>query len=155
MANIFGSIRHKLRRNPRLSFLLGILILICIQIVVLVLIFPDAINGNNAGVSAVSTPTLLPTSTVWTDPLAAARQQFIPVHLTISKIKLDADVIPVGATDTGAMSTPKCQTADDPICGKVYWWSGGTVPGQRGNTVIAGHINRPDNSQHLLGIFQS
>jgi LPXTG-site transpeptidase (sortase) family protein len=153
MSNIFGSIRHKLRRKPRLSLLLGILILICIQIVCFMLIFPEGINGMSMGTSVLPTPVPLatPTPTVWSDPLTAARQQFTPVRLTIPKIKLDAEVISVGATDTGAMSTPKCQTADDPICGKVYWWSGGTVPGQRGNTVIAGHINRPDNSPASFG----
>jgi hypothetical protein len=113
------------------------------------ILFSDATAPSIS--SAVVTPMVKSTATLWTDPLATAHLEFTPVKLIIPKIRLDANVIAVGPDATGLMSTPKCISATDPVCGEVYWWSVGAVPGQRGNAVIAGHLNRPDNSPASFG----
>lgn len=107
--------------------------------------------NDTTGNAAKATVTPATTATPWTDPQAAAHAAFTPVRLIVPAMHLDAKVIPVGTTATGAMSTPHCASATDPVCGEVYWYSPGVVPGQTGNAVIAGHVNRPDASPASFG----
>jgi LPXTG-site transpeptidase (sortase) family protein len=58
----------------------------------------------------------------------------VPVTLTIPKIAVDAPVEQVGLDALGNMDTPK-QPWD------TAWYSPGPRPGQRGNAVIAGHVD--------------
>jgi Sortase domain len=127
-----------------IALLAGLLV----TMVTIIIILPDHPSPKASSKSSTPTPQL--TATVWNDPLAAARAAFQPVKIMSPKIKLAADVIPVGPTSTGAMATPSCSSVSDPVCEKTFWWSSGTVPGQQGNTVIAGHVNRLDNSP---GVF--
>lgn len=96
--------------------------------------------------------------TPWTDPLAAVRAAYLPVSLQVPDMELDAPVVPVGETKQGAMATPISSNASDPLWGEAYWWSGGVVPGETGNAVMAGHVNRSDGSAasftdlHLLQV---
>ena len=57
-----------------------------------------------------------------------------PVRLEIPKLLVDADVIPLGTTDSGELQVP----ADPDQTG---YWSGGPRPGEVGAAVIAGHID--------------
>jgi hypothetical protein len=98
-------------------------------------------------VAKQSTPTATPERTATPD----SHTIYTPTRLIASKMRLDAAVMPVAATDQGAMATPKCASASDPVCGEVYWWSVGVAPGQIGNAVIAGHVNRPDASPASFG----
>lgn len=61
-------------------------------------------------------------------------------------MRLDAPILAVGADATGAMIAPRAPSSSDPIWSSVYWWDLGALPGQTGNAVIAGHVNRPDAS---------
>ncbi len=65
-----------------------------------------------------------------------------PEHLRIPKLNIDAEVINVGATSTGAMDIPVSQSANAPIWNEVFWYDRGAAPGQSGNSVMAGHVNR-------------
>jgi predicted small lipoprotein YifL len=69
-----------------------------------------------------------------------------PQQLIIAKIGLDAPVVGLGPDANGAMQAPRGKPANDPIWTQVYWWNVGATPGQVGNAVIAGHINRSDGS---------
>lgn len=64
-----------------------------------------------------------------------------PAHLQIPRLQIDADVMDVGATPSGAMNTPTSQAQNSPYWKKVFWYDLGAAPGQAGNAVLAGHVN--------------
>jgi hypothetical protein len=69
-----------------------------------------------------------------------------PIRLLIPRIGLSAGILALGPAANGAMQAPQRGGPDDPVWREVYWWKVGTIPGQIGNAVIAGHVNRPDGS---------
>lgn len=69
-----------------------------------------------------------------------------PARLIIPKLHLDAPILSLGPTPSGAMQAPQRGGPTDPVWSEVYWWNPGPEPGQIGNAVIAGHVNRPDGS---------
>lgn len=70
----------------------------------------------------------------------------VPVRLIIPKMRLNALILGLGPDRNGAMQAPRIGRPNDPIWSDVYWWNAGVMPGQIGNAVIAGHVNRPDAS---------
>ncbi len=103
--------------------------------------------------SLVITPTLIPiataapltptivstgTSTV-TGVISIARTitvtKPIPLRLQIPKFKIDAAVELIGSAANGSMGIPK--KVDN-----VAWYAPGIAPGEVGNAVIAGHLDR-------------
>jgi len=66
-----------------------------------------------------------------------------PVKLIIPKLEIEADVQHVGVTKTGNMAAPNNFT-------DVSWWKNGTLPGQKGSAVMAGHV---DNALGTPAIF--
>jgi sortase A len=69
-----------------------------------------------------------------------------PLRLLIPRIDLSAGILALGPAANGAMQAPQRGGPHDPVWSQVYWWEVGTIPGQIGNAVIAGHVNRPDGS---------
>jgi hypothetical protein len=69
-----------------------------------------------------------------------------PVRLIIPRIGLNAAILALGPDPNGAMQAPQRGRPHDPVWSEVYWWKVGAIPGQSGNAVIAGHVNRPDGS---------
>jgi LPXTG-site transpeptidase (sortase) family protein len=67
-----------------------------------------------------------------------------PVRIEIPSINVDAKVIKVGLTAKGAMATPT-------IYSSVGWYKYGTMPGETGSAVLAGHV---DNGLALPGVFR-
>jgi Sortase domain len=65
-----------------------------------------------------------------------------PVHLVVGAIGVDAEVIPIGLDVNRALAVPR----DAQVTG---WWSGGSVPGESGPTVIVGHFD----SKVASGVF--
>jgi sortase (surface protein transpeptidase) len=57
-----------------------------------------------------------------------------PVELKIPALGVDADVVPVGLDDDGAMTAPS-----DPDT--VAWYEPGPGTGMPGNVVLAGHVD--------------
>jgi hypothetical protein len=85
---------------------------------------------------------------------------FPPVWLSVPKAHIDASVIAVGEDAQGAMLAPEGPNSD-PIWFTTFWWEYGAKPGEIGNTVIAGHLDRKDGSPavfwwlRLLGVGDS
>ncbi|HZS42666.1 MAG TPA: class F sortase [Candidatus Paceibacterota bacterium] len=68
-----------------------------------------------------------------------------PKELQIPSINVDAKVQEVGITKAGNMGVPNNYT-------DVGWYKYGTLPGQDGSAVIAGHV---DNGLSLPGVFKN
>ncbi|MFZ2150335.1 MAG: class F sortase [Minisyncoccia bacterium] len=66
-----------------------------------------------------------------------------PIALSIPKINVNADIQKVGITAKGNMATPRSFR-------NVGWYKYGTVPGNIGSAVIAGHV---DNGLSLPAVF--
>lgn len=103
-------------------------------------------GGPRPAAVATATATPHPTATAWSDPRETLFARYAPTRLMIPSIHLNVEIIGVGVTSAGAMDAPRCNTNSDPICNEVYWFNGGYLPGELGNAVIAGHVNRPDLS---------
>ncbi len=67
-----------------------------------------------------------------------------PSRFTIPALKINAAVQHVGVNAKGNMAAPSNFT-------DVAWYKYGFVPGQRGNAVLAGHV---DNGLALSGVFK-
>ncbi len=64
---------------------------------------------------------------------------------------MDAPIIAVGEDQYGAMEAPGAgHPASDPIWGTAFWWKYGAMPGQPGNAVLAGHVDRNDGSRAVF-----
>jgi LPXTG-site transpeptidase (sortase) family protein len=72
-----------------------------------------------------------------------ARDPHHPVHLSIPVIDVDAAIEPVGLGKTGNMAVPRSYY-------DVGWFRLGTVPGNAGNAVMAGHVT---NGLQMPGVF--
>lgn len=65
-----------------------------------------------------------------------------PTQLQIPSLHIDAPVMPVGATASGQMDAPVSSAINSPYWTSVFWYAPGVAPGQAGNAVIAGHVDR-------------
>lgn len=65
-----------------------------------------------------------------------------PAQLRVSALNIDAPVINVGSTASGAMDAPTSKAVHSPYWTSVFWYDEGAAPGQAGNAVIAGHVDR-------------
>lgn len=75
---------------------------------------------------------------------ATTTAEQLPARIRIPAIGVDAAVQHVGVNALGNMATPKGY--DD-----AGWYKHGTVPGQLGSAVLAGHV---DNGLALAGVFK-
>lgn len=66
-----------------------------------------------------------------------------PTQLVIPSININAKITEVGITSSGNMATPHNLT-------DIGWYKYGTVPGNVGSAVLAGHV---DNGLSLPGVF--
>lgn len=57
-----------------------------------------------------------------------------PARLRIPRLAIDAPIVPTGITDGGRMAVPK--RGDE-----VGWYRLGSLPGERGSAVLAGHLD--------------
>lgn len=66
----------------------------------------------------------------------------VPVPLTFRapSVGIDAPVLAVGRTASGAMDAPE-GPASSPLWHDTFWYRGGSEPGQLGTTTIAGHVD--------------
>jgi hypothetical protein len=65
-----------------------------------------------------------------------------PVELRIPRMHVDAPVLNVGTTASGQMDAPVSNAVNSPYWTSVFWYDLGAAPGQAGNAVIAGHVDR-------------
>ncbi len=73
---------------------------------------------------------------------SSAVQPWQPMQLRIPAIQVDAPVMDVGQTAQGLMDAPVSKAMNSPYWTHVFWYSPGAAPGQTGNAVIAGHVDR-------------
>lgn len=78
------------------------------------------------------------------DASAPIGQPSDPVRLAIPALHIDTKVQYVGLTSSGKMAVPDNFT-------DVGWYKYGTIPGQTGSAVIAGHV---DDGLSLPGVFK-
>lgn len=71
-----------------------------------------------------------------------ANAPWAPARLQIPAIQVDASVMDVGQTSGGVMDAPVSKAYNSPYWSSVFWYDVGAAPGQSGNAVIAGHVNR-------------
>ena len=69
-------------------------------------------------------------------------QPWQPAKLSIPAIHVDASVMNVGQTAQGLMDAPVSKAINSPYWTRVFWYAPGAAPGQTGNAVIAGHVDR-------------
>src|ERR1700694_881709 len=100
--------------------------LIFVLVVILLGISAVLIYNFNRGING-STPV--------NEPWAPARLQNPAIHV-------DASVMGVRQTATGVMDAPVSKVYASPYWSSVFWYDVGVAPGQSGNAVIAGHVNR-------------
>ena len=72
-----------------------------------------------------------------TEPSADTDEVGTPRRLLIPKLNLEASIEPVGMDENRQMEVPA--KAED-----VAWFEPGYIPGERGNSVIAGHFDTAD-----------
>lgn len=84
-------------------------------------------------------------------PVQPAISHNQPNRLRIPSLGVDAPIMPVGEDRYGAMEAPGAgHPASDPIWGTAFWWKLGALPGQPGNAVLAGHVDRNDGSRAVF-----
>ncbi|MFA6519579.1 MAG: class F sortase [Candidatus Paceibacterota bacterium] len=71
-------------------------------------------------------------------PISSQAASSFPVRLKIPAIQVDAAIEHLGLAPDGAMDTPKGPS-------DVAWFDKGTLPGENGSAVIAGHFGWKDN----------
>ena len=65
-----------------------------------------------------------------------------PATLRIPALHIDTSILSVGTTATGQMDAPLSNAINSPYWTSVFWYQKGAAPGQAGNAVIAGHVDR-------------
>lgn len=75
-----------------------------------------------------------PTAAAGTDPRTPVLPASEPVRITAKPIGLAAPVEPVGVAKDGSIALPA-----DP--GRAGWYTGSVTPGERGNAVLAAHLD--------------
>ncbi|PYZ96459.1 hypothetical protein CR205_12110 [Alteribacter lacisalsi] len=68
------------------------------------------------------------------EPAPEPEHGIVPLSLSIPAIEVEAEIEPVGVLDNGQMGVP------DEAEG-VAWFEPGTMPGNTGNAVLAGHVD--------------
>ena len=92
-----------------------------------------------------TTPTVsLPITTLF-HPVQNKVSGPVPITIAIPILNISTSIIQEGVTATGAMDTPH-------VYGKVGWYAYGTVPGNIGSAVMAGHVN---DDWGLPGVFRN
>ena len=69
----------------------------------------------------------------------------VPARLSIPALDINAPIQKVGLNANGAMSAPTKYS-------EVAWYMNGTIPGNKGSAVLAGHL---DNGLGLAGVFKN
>lgn len=67
-----------------------------------------------------------------------------PLRITIPRIGVDADIVPVATDGDGALEVPPLDQPE--VAG---WYRPGPSPGEAGNAVMVGHVD----SQHGAAVF--
>lgn len=77
-----------------------------------------------------------PTGQTKTALPGAALARSEPTRVTLSKIGVDAEIIPLGVDEEGMLEVPSLETPE-----LTGWYRLGPTPGEVGNAVIVGHVD--------------
>ena len=69
-------------------------------------------------------------------------EPWTPVELRIPALQMNTHIMSVGRTSAGVMDAPVSKAYNSPYWTNVFWYELGPAPGQAGNAVIAGHVDR-------------
>jgi sortase (surface protein transpeptidase) len=84
--------------------------------------------------AAAVKPVLPPVGTPQTPPPETSDQVSPPVSLTIPVIGVNARLIHLGITSSGALQVPRTTTV-------AGWYTGSPAPGAIGSSIVAGHVD--------------
>ncbi len=133
--------RRSLSRRVWLTIWVGVGVAAALSIILPLALTPGVTPHSPAKQASRATPTAtLPPSP---SPSATPTPYPAPVWITASVAHINASIISVGVDAHGAMAAPEGANSD-PIWYKTFWWEYGAMPGQTGNAVIAGHLDRKD-----------
>ena len=103
--------------------------LIAILLLVLLIVLSVAIYNYSRHVTGTILPGMTPAG--WQ-----------PAQLQIPALNINAPVMGVGQAADGTMDAPVSNQYNSPYWTNVFWYDLGAAPGQPGNMVIAGHVDR-------------
>lgn len=137
------------RGGPLVSTAAGVLLLLTLAGCAGPATTPDAGSAPPASVSAPAapdTPSAPPPAAAPAPAPAAGAQQLppvmaasAPVTLTIPSIGVRTDLLHLGLEENGALKVPQ----DDGNGAPASWYDGSPTPGERGPSVLLGHVNSP------------
>lgn len=140
------------RRGPLASTAAGVLLLLTLAGCAEPATTPDPGTTPSASVSAPATPNTpsapptaapapaAPAAAVPTQQLPPIMAASAPITLTIPSIGVRTDLIHLGLEENGSLQVPQ----DDGNGAPASWYDGSPTPGERGPSVLLGHVNSPN-----------
>lgn len=112
-------------------------------VLLLVVVVASACAGDSSPKTTANLPDVqrTPTANLLARATPGKSQNDEPARLIIPSINVNAAVVPVGILQSGEMGIPTQRPWVD-----TGWFSGGPRPGERGSSVIDGHLDRPGGS---------
>jgi hypothetical protein len=137
------------RSRGRVGVLVGIAVLVIVGVVVLVAGLVGV--GSPRAAAPVSAPDARPPVSVSAGPAptttaAPDLPASPPTRIAIPAIGVDSAVNPIGLNPDGTVGVP----APGPLYDQAAWYSGSVTPGQRGPSVILGHIDSAANGPSVF-----
>jgi sortase (surface protein transpeptidase) len=124
--------RHRQPRRPALPLARGLLAGIAVLAGAVALLSPGGPAPAAAGAAPAATVPAPVVAEAGTDETSAA-----PVRVHVPAIGVDSELLRLGTDASGALVPP-----DD--FARAGWFTGGTVPGDVGPAVVAGHVDSVD-----------
>ncbi|WP_326585835.1 class F sortase [Streptomyces sp. NBC_00481] len=96
-------------------------------------------TSGTSGTSSASSPSGSSSASGRDEPTAVALPPSPPDRIRIPSLRVDAPLMGLGLTPTGSLDVPPAEKAN--LAG---WYEAGTTPGERGTTIVAGHVDNAD-----------
>lgn len=93
--------------------------------------------------------------TISASPNTSTLASWQPMRLRIDALHINAPVMNVGTTPDGKMDAPTSKAVNSPYWTSVFWYAPGAAPGQAGNAVIAGHVDRAGGNPAIFWSLKS
>ena len=135
--------RRAISRKVWIAIWTSIALLAALSVIVPLVLTPatmpraQALHATNTASATAAAATPSPSPTALPAPL--------PLWITSPTAHINASITPVGTDAHGAMAAPEGPN-NDPVWSTTFWWEYGARPGEIGNAVIAGHLDRKDGS---------
>ncbi|MFE7836542.1 class F sortase [Streptomyces sp. NPDC057474] len=98
-------------------------------------------TSSNSGASSASS------ASGADEPAAVALPPSPPDRIRIPSIRVDAPLMGLGLTPTGSLDVPPAAKVN--LAG---WYEAGTTPGERGTSIVAGHVDNADGPAVFYGL---